>query len=157
MVQGNPIPKSPTSWQTFQAGLGTNNTDGNPRLCMASAAVGYVTTFGKDEPMGAYDDLYHADCFFLIGSNMPEAHPVLYRILREQKDKRKDVKIIVADPRKTELGRKADLFMSFTPGTDLAILNAMAHVIVKEGLYNKDFVNNTPCSKKWLHPVRRPR
>lgn len=141
----------------FKAGLGTNNTDGNPRLCMASAAVGYVTTFGKDEPMGAYDDLYHADCFFLIGSNMPEAHPVLYRILREQKDKRKDVKIIVADPRKTELGRKADLFMSFTPGTDLAILNAMAHVIVKEGLYNKDFVNKHTVFKKVVAPGPPPK
>ena len=141
----------------FKAGLGTNNTDGNPRLCMASAAVGYVSTFGKDEPMGAYDDLYHADCFFIIGSNMPEAHPVIYRILREQKEKRKDVKIIVADPRRTELGRKADLYMSFIPGTDLAILNAMAHVIVKENLYNRDFINKHTVFKKVVSPGPPPK
>jgi len=50
----------------FKGGLGTNNIDGNPRLCMASAAVGYVSTFGKDEPMGSYDDIRHSDCFFII-------------------------------------------------------------------------------------------
>lgn len=125
----------------FKGGLGTNNIDGNPRLCMASAAVGYVTTFGKDEPMGAYDDIYHADCFFIIGSNMAECHPVIFRLINERKQKAKDVKIIMVDPRKTLSARIADLHMSFIPGTDLAILNAMAHVIIKEGLYNKDFVN----------------
>lgn len=125
----------------FKGGLGTNNIDGNPRLCMASAAVGYVTSFGKDEPMGCYDDIYHADCFFIIGSNMAEAHPVIFNILNERKKKHPNVKVIVADPRKTLTARIADLHMSFVPGTDLAILNAMAHVIIKEKLYNKDFIN----------------
>jgi len=126
----------------FKGGLGTNNIDGNPRLCMASAAVGYVSTFGKDEPMGAYDDIYHSDCFFIIGSNMAECHPVIFRLINERKQKNKDVKIIMVDPRKTLSARIADLHMSFVPGTDLAILHAMAHVIIKEGLYSKDYVNN---------------
>ncbi|MFZ5995931.1 MAG: molybdopterin oxidoreductase family protein [Nitrospirota bacterium] len=126
----------------FKGGLGTNNIDGNPRLCMASAAVGYVSTFGKDEPMGSYDDINHADCFFIIGSNMAEAHPVIFRLVNERKNKDKNVKIIMADPRKTLSARIADLHMSFTPGTDLAILHAMAHVIVKENLYSKDYVGN---------------
>lgn len=126
----------------FKGGLGTNNIDGNPRLCMASAAVGYVTTFGKDEPMGAYDDIYHSDCFFIIGSNMAEAHPVIFRLVNERKQKGKDVKIIMVDPRKTLSARIADLHMSFSPGTDLAILHAMAHVIIKENLHSKDFVSN---------------
>jgi nitrate reductase NapA len=124
----------------FKGGLGTNNIDGNPRLCMASAAVGYVSTFGKDEPMGSYDDIYHADCFFIIGSNMAEAHPVIFRLVNERKQKGKDVKIIMVDPRKTLSARISDLHMSFTPGTDIAIVNAMAHVIIKEGLYSKEYV-----------------
>lgn len=124
----------------FKGALGTNNIDGNPRLCMASAAVGYVTSFGKDEPMGCYDDIYHADCFFIIGSNMSEAHPVIFRLVMEQKRKR-NVKIIVADPRKTLTARNADLYLDFVPGTDLFILNAMAYVIIKENLYNLNFIN----------------
>lgn len=126
----------------FKGGLGTNNIDGNPRLCMASAAVGYVSTFGKDEPMGAYDDIYHSECFFIIGSNMAEAHPVLFRLVNERKQKNKNVKIIMADPRKTLSARIADLHMDFLPGTDLAILHAMAHVIIKENLHSKEYVNN---------------
>jgi len=132
----------------FKGGLGTNNIDGNPRLCMASAAVGYVSTFGKDEPMGSYDDIQHAECFFIIGSNMAEAHPVIFRLINERKQKDKNVKIIMVDPRKTLSARIADMHMSFNPGTDLAILNAMAHVIVKENLYSKEFVGQHTVFKK---------
>jgi len=126
----------------FKGGLGTNNIDGNPRLCMASAAVGYVSTFGKDEPMGAYDDISHAECFFIVGSNMAEARPVIFRFVNERRKKGKDVKIIMLDPRKTLSARIADLHMSFVPGTDLAILHAMAHVIIKENLQSKEYLNN---------------
>ena len=63
----------------FKAGLRTNNVDGNPRLCMASAVGGYVTTYGKDEPMGCYEDVDAADVFLLVGSNTAEAHPILFR------------------------------------------------------------------------------
>ncbi len=143
--------------KVFKGGIGTNNIDGNPRLCMASAAVGYVSTFGKDEPMGAYDDIYHADCFFIIGSNMAEAHPVIFKLVNERKQKGKDVKIIMADPRKTLSARIADLHMSFTPGMDLAILNAMAHVIVKENLHNKAFVDKHTVFKKMVDPGPPPK
>jgi nitrate reductase NapA len=141
----------------FKGGLGTNNTDGNPRLCMASAAVGYVSSFGKDEPMGSYDDIYHASCFFIIGSNMAEAHPVLFRIVNERKKKGEDVKIIMVDPRRTLSARIADLHLSFVPGNDLAILNAMAHVIIKEGLYDKRFVEAHTVFKKVVDPGPPPK
>jgi len=141
----------------FKGGLGTNNIDGNPRLCMASAAVGYVSTFGKDEPMGSYDDIQHAECFFIIGSNMAEAHPVIFRLVNERKQKDKNVKIIMVDPRKTLSARIADLHMSFNPGTDLAILNAMAHVIVKENLYSKEFVGQHTVFKKLVAPGPPPK
>jgi len=141
--------------KVFKGGLGTNNIDGNPRLCMASAAVGYVSTFGKDEPMGCYDDLYHADCFFIIGSNMAEAHPVIFRIVNEQK--KRGAKIIMVDPRKTLSARIADMHMSFIPGNDLAILNAMAHVIVKENLYSKEYVDKHMVFKKMTDPGPPPK
>ncbi len=139
----------------FKGGLGTNNIDGNPRLCMASAAVGYVSSFGKDEPMGAYDDMYHADCFFIVGSNMAEAHPVIFRIVNEQK--KRGAKIIMVDPRKTLSARVADMHMSFIPGNDLAILNAMAHVIVKENLYSKEYMDKHTVFKKLVDPGPPPK
>jgi len=124
----------------FKAGLRTNNVEGNPRLCMASAVGGYMTTYGKDEPMGCYEDIDHADVMLLVGSNAAEAHPVLFERMARRRQAGKDVKVIVLDPRRTPTARIADLHLSFRPGTDLAILNAMAHVIVEEGLRDEEFV-----------------
>lgn len=123
----------------FKAGFGTNNVDGNPRLCMASAVGGYTTTFGKDEPMGTYADIDNAKCFFIIGSNTSEAHPVLFRRIARRKQVEPGVKIIVADPRRTNTARIADMHIPFRPGTDLALMNAMAWVIVNEELDNPRF------------------
>ncbi|MDR1489123.1 MAG: molybdopterin-dependent oxidoreductase [Desulfovibrio sp.] len=123
----------------WKAGFKTNNVDGNPRLCMASAVAGYLTTFGKDEPMGTYDDMDAATCFFIIGSNTSEAHPVLFRRIAQRKESSPDVKVVVADPRRTNTSRIADLHLSFIAGTDLALLNGMAHVIIREELDNPRF------------------
>lgn len=123
----------------FKAGLKSNNVDGNPRLCMASAVGGYTTTFGKDEPFGCYEDIDSAFCFFIIGSNTSECHPILFRRIAERKQADKNVKIIVVDPRRTNTARIADLHVPFTPGTDLAILNSMAWVIFDEELDNPRF------------------
>ena len=123
----------------FKAGLKSNNVEGNPRLCMASAVGGYVTTFGKDEPMGSYDDMDATSCFFIIGSNTSECHPILFKRIARRKQADPNVKIIVVDPRRTNTARIADLHVPFKPGTDLAILNAMAHHIVEEELDNPRF------------------
>ncbi|MBI3754370.1 MAG: molybdopterin-dependent oxidoreductase [Deltaproteobacteria bacterium] len=133
----------------FKGGLGTNTIDGNPRLCMSSAAAGYITSFGKDEPMGTYDDINHADCFFIIGSNMAECHPVLYGMIAERKaGNSSDIKVIVADPRRTATTSIADLHLSLIPGSDALILNAMANVIVKERLYNQAFITRHTVFKR---------
>ncbi|MDM8522427.1 nitrate reductase [Desulfococcaceae bacterium HSG8] len=116
----------------FKAGLRSNNVDGNPRLCMASAVGGYVTTYGKDEPCGSFDDIENATCFFLIGSNTSECHPVLFKKIAARKGANPNVKVIVVDPRRTNTARIADVHVSFKPGTDLAILNSMAYIIIKE-------------------------
>ncbi|MGI9101198.1 MAG: molybdopterin oxidoreductase family protein [Terriglobales bacterium] len=126
----------------FKAGIRTNNMDGNPRLCMASAVAGYVSTYGKDEPMGCYEDIDAADVFFIIGSNTAEAHPILFQRISRRKRQKSSVKVIVLDPRRTETCRIADLHLSFAPGTDLAILNAMANVIIKEGLIDQEFIKD---------------
>ena len=125
----------------FKAGFRTNNVDGNPRLCMASAVAGYLTTFGKDEPMGTYADIDRASCFFIIGSNTSEAHPVLFRRIARRKQSDPGVKIIVADPRRTNTSRIADLHIPFRPGTDLALMHSMAWVIINEELDNARFWN----------------
>jgi len=124
----------------FKAGLRTNNVDGNPRLCMASAVAGYMSTYGKDEPMGCYEDIDHADVMLLVGSNASEAHPILFRRIVKRKQTGKDVKVVVLDPRRTPTSRIADLHLSFQPGTDLAILNAMANVLFAEGLVDEEFI-----------------
>jgi nitrate reductase NapA len=124
----------------FKAGIGTNNLEGNPRLCMASAVAGYLTTYGKDEPMGCYEDIDHADVFFIIGSNTAEAHPILFERIVKRQSANPVTKVIVLDPRRTPTSRIANLHISFTPGTDMAILNAMANVLIHEKLIDADFL-----------------
>lgn len=131
----------------FKGGFGTNNVDGNPRLCMASAVGGYTTTFGKDEPMGCYADIDSATCFFIIGSNTSEAHPVLFRRIARRKQVDPGVRIIVADPRRTNTSRIADLHIAFRPGTDLALMHAMAWVIIHEELDDPRFWQRHACFK----------
>ncbi len=125
--------------KVMRGGLQTNNVEGNPRLCMASAVGGYLTSFGADEPIGGYADLEKAHCFFIIGSNTAEAHPVLFRRIMRRKLDNPNVKVINADPRFSQTSRIADKHLQFKPGTDLFLLNAMAHVIVEEKLYDEKF------------------
>ena len=124
----------------FKGVLGSNNIESNARLCMASAVTGFMTTFGLDEPPGAYADIDEADCFFLIGSNLAEQHPVIFARILERRAANKDVKIIVVDPRMTPTAAHADLWLPLLPGTDIALLNAMAQVLVEEGHVDRSFV-----------------
>ncbi|MEZ0328904.1 MAG: molybdopterin oxidoreductase family protein [Dissulfuribacterales bacterium] len=135
--------------KVFRAGLRTNNVEGNPRLCMASAAVGYMTSFGADEPIGGYANIEKARCFFIIGSNMAEAHPVVFRrVMRRKLDNPKEVTVINVDPRISPTSRIADMHVQFKPGTDLALLNAMAYVIIEERLYDENFLKDYAAFKK---------
>ena len=126
----------------MRGGLQTNNVEGNPRLCMASAVGGYLTSFGADEPIGGYADIEKAHCFFIIGSNTAEAHPVLFRRIMRRKLDNPGVKVINADPRVSQTSRIADKHLQFKPGTDLALLNGMANVIIEEKLHDEKFLAN---------------
>ncbi|WP_457574273.1 molybdopterin oxidoreductase family protein [Desulfolithobacter sp.] len=134
--------------KVMRGGLQTNNVEGNPRLCMASAVGGYLTSFGADEPIGGYADLEKAYCFFIIGSNTAEAHPVLFRRIMRRKLDNPEVKVINADPRLSQTSRIADKHLQFKPGTDLALLNAMACVIIEEKLYDKSFFSTYATFRK---------
>ncbi len=121
--------------------LGTNNVDSNSRLCMASAVAGYSTSLGADGPPACYEDIELSDCFFLIGTNTAACHPVTFQRIKNRKSKSPDrVKVIVADPRKTRTADIADLYLALKPGTDVALLNGMLHVMQKEGLLDEKFI-----------------
>ncbi len=125
----------------FKGGIGTNNVEGNPRLCMASAVGGYVSTFGKDEPMGCYDDIWEAKTFFLVGSNAAECHPVLYNQILINKQRKRDVNIIVLDPRTNPVCASANVHLNPIPGYDLAIMHAMAYCIIRDGKHDTSFID----------------
>src|SRR5205823_7687498 len=95
--------------------VGTNNVDTNSRLCMSSAVAGYKQTLGADAPPNCYDDVMHADCLFIAGSNAAWAHPVLFRRIEEAKAARPGMRIIVADPRRTDTAESADLHLAIQP------------------------------------------
>ncbi len=120
--------------------IGTNNYDGNTTLCMASAVSGYKRSFGSDGPPGCYDDFEQTDCLLAIGSNLPEQHPIIYWRMKDAIDRRK-FPLIVVDPRVTMLAQMANIHLPVTPGTDLVLLNALAHVILKEGLEDRAYIN----------------
>jgi len=119
--------------------IGTNNYDGNTTLCMASAVSGYKRSFGSDGPPGCYGDFEHTHCLMAFGSNLPEQHPIIYWRLKEALEKRK-FPLIVVDPRVTMLAQFADIHLPITPGTDTVLVNAMLHVIFKEGLEDKEYI-----------------
>jgi anaerobic selenocysteine-containing dehydrogenase len=118
--------------------LRTNNIDSNSRLCMSSAASGYKLSLGADGPPGSYEDIDRLDCALVIGSNMAECHPILFLRLLDRK--RRGAKIIVVDPRRTPTAEKADLYLSVKPGTDLALLNGLLHLLEQSGHIDEKFI-----------------
>ena len=132
----------------WKAGFRTNNIDPNARHCMASAVAGFMRTFGIDEPMGCYDDIEHADAFFLWGSNMAEMHPILWTRITDRKLSNKHVKVGVLSTFEHRSFELADIPMVFKPNTDLAILNFICHHIISTGKVNQDFVSKHVKFKK---------
>lgn len=119
--------------------VGTNQIESNSRLCMASAGTGYKLSLGADGPPGSYDDFDHADAFLVIGSNMADCHPILY--LRMMERVKAGARLIVVDPRRTATAAKADLFLQIKPGTDLAFLNGLLHLLHADGYTDPEFIS----------------
>ncbi|MDO3722252.1 periplasmic nitrate reductase subunit alpha [Marinobacter sp. chi1] len=125
----------------YKAGFRSNNIDPNARHCMASAVVGFMRTFGIDEPMGCYDDIENADAFVLWGSNMAEMHPILWTRVTDRRLSAPHVKVAVLSTFEHRSFELADNGIVFTPQTDLAILNYIANYIIENDRVNKDFVD----------------
>ena len=126
-----------TLGKLVQLGFGTKNYDGNTTLCMASAVSGYKRSFGSDGPPGAYADLEQADLILLIGANIADNHPILCARL----ERNKKATLIVADPRVTKTAMLSDIYLPVKPRSDIALLNGIAHILIRDGLINRDYID----------------
>ena len=120
--------------------IGTNNIDSNSRLCMSSAVAGYKQTLGADAPPCSYEDIDHAGCLFIVGANPAFAHPVLFRRIEAAKRANPALKIIVADPRRTDSCAIADQFLQIQGGTDVMLFQGMLHLMLWEGWIDAGFI-----------------
>jgi len=120
--------------------IGTNNIDTNSRLCMSSAVAGYKQTLGADAPPGCYEDIDHADCIFIVGSNTAYAHPILFRRIEDAKAANPALKIVFCDPRRTDTAEIADLYLPLQPGTDVSLFNGMLHIMLWEGWTDNAYI-----------------
>ncbi|WP_301008720.1 nitrate reductase catalytic subunit NapA, partial [Helicobacter sp. UBA3407] len=115
----------------IKGGFRSNNIDPNARHCMASAVVGFMETFGIDEPAGCYDDIELTDTIVTWGANMAEMHPILWARVTDRKlTNPNKVKVINLTPYSNRTSDLADIEIVFSPHTDLAIWNYIAHEIV---------------------------
>ncbi|HYP83114.1 periplasmic nitrate reductase subunit alpha [Variovorax sp.] len=137
----------------MKAGFRSNHIDPNARHCMASAVTGFMRTFGMDEPMGCYDDFENADAFVLWGSNMAEMHPILWTRITDRRLSHPKCKVAVLSTFGHRCFDLADMPIIFTPQTDLAILNYIAHHIISSGKVNKDFVEKHTVFKKGVTDI----
>jgi formate dehydrogenase major subunit len=119
--------------------LGSNNVDCCARVCHTPSAKALKTILGTGAATNSFDDIEAARTILIVGANPLECHPVVGARIRQQVLRCK-AELVVIDPRRTELAQIARLHLPVRPGTDIPLLNAMANVIVREGLVDKDFV-----------------
>jgi len=122
-----------------RAVIGTNNVDHCARLCHASTVAGLVAAFGSGAMTNSISDIEEADCIFIIGSDTMSQHPLIARMVMIAKEK--GAKIILADPRRVQISRFADLHLRHKPGSDVALVNGMMKYILDNGLENKAFIS----------------
>ncbi len=134
--------------------LGTNNFDSNSRLCMSSAVSGYLRSLGSDGPPCCYEDLDLTDCAFLIGTNTADCHPIVFNRLRKHHKQDDHMKLVVVDPRRTATAAVADLHLPINPGTDIDLLNGIAHLLWQWGKVDRSFMekhtNNSAAFVEFL-------
>jgi formate dehydrogenase alpha subunit len=127
-------------FQKFVRGvLGTNNVDHCARLCHAASVAGLQIAIGSSAMSNSIAEMKDLDTFIVVGSNTSETHPVISTFMREAVV-HNDATLIVVDPRGIEMTEFAKYWLRQTPGTDVPVFQAMAHVIVKEGLHDQEFI-----------------
>ena len=125
----------------MKGAIGSNNLECSTRLCMSSSALGFVSTIGADAPPACYDDIEEADLFFIAGNNMAVTLPIIFRRVKAAKQNNK-AKVIVVDPRRTPTTEIADIHLQIKPGTDVALNNAIAHVLIRDKFVDEKKINN---------------
>jgi formate dehydrogenase major subunit len=123
-----------------RTGFGTNNVDHCTRLCHASSVAALLEGIGSGAVSNQVNDVANSEVIFLIGANPTSNHPVAATWLKNAAQR--GAKLIIADPRRTDLARHASHFLQFKPDTDVALLNAMIHAIIDEGLVNEAFIRD---------------
>jgi len=119
--------------------LGTRHIDYNGRLCMVSAGTAYKLAFGIDRSTIPWSEIPKAEVLFVIGANVGECAPITTDYIWRCRDN--GGRLIVADPRMTPITRNADLYLPLRPGTDLALLLGMLHIILRDGLEDREFIS----------------
>ncbi len=120
----------------MKGAIGTNNIESSTRLCMASSAAGFHSTLGADAPPTCYADIEESDLFFIAGNNMSISMPVIFHRVNAAKIEN-GAKIIVVDPRRTKIASIADIHLQIRPGTDVALNNSLANILLKEGFIDE--------------------
>ena len=121
--------------------LGSANIDTNSRLCMASAVAGHKRAFGEDLVPGCYEDLELADLIVLVGSNTAWCHPILFRRIEREKQRRPHLKLVVIDPRRTPTSELADLHLPIRAGTDVTLFNGLLWYLDRHGAVDADYLH----------------
>jgi formate dehydrogenase major subunit len=120
--------------------LRTNNVDCCARVCHAPTAVALSDVLGTGAATNSFDDIELSSCFLVCGANPTENHPIVGARIRQQA--RRGAKLIVIDPRRTELADEADIHLRVRPGRNIPLLHAMAHTIIDEGLADRSFIED---------------
>ncbi|KAJ3056376.1 hypothetical protein HK097_007213 [Rhizophlyctis rosea] len=124
-----------------KAGICTMHTDGNTRLCTATAAAAMRESFGCDGQPGSYTDIDYTDCIMIFGHNIANTQTVLWTRMLDRLKGPNPPKLIVVDPRKTRTAQEADLHLKPKVGTNMALLNGIQHLMIKNGWINKEWVD----------------
>ena len=125
----------------IRAVVGTNNVDHCARLCHAGSVTGLQLAIGSSAMSNSIAEMEHLDTFIVTGSNTTETHPVISNFLKRAV-RQNGAKLIVIDPRQIEMTDFATLWLRQRPGTDVAVWQAMAHVVVQEKLYDEEFIHD---------------
>lgn len=134
------IPEGYAATKFVKGGLGTNNIDANARLCMASAVTGFLATYGVDEPASCFDDFDRCDVLICWGNNPAEMHPVIFSRFLDRRSRGEQVTLIDIGTRRTRTTGYAQHYLEMKPNTDLAIALGIMHLLIREGTYDRRFV-----------------
>lgn len=144
-----------TLGKLWRGGLQSSNIDGNTRLCTATSATGLMANFGADGPVASYVDVDQADLLCLYGHNVAEAQTVLWERMLAAK-RRRGTRIMVVDPRRTPTVRQgADLHLQLRPGTNVALMNGIIHLLIAQGWIDRNFIAEHTVGFEELDAVTR--